>query len=193
MVCWSSSRKKIIACIRFAIVAKTSAPLFVVCIVCWSAQAAHATPFSGAAGAALLENVCFLTDGDLKIQKIVLQETSPVPAKRFGVPSIAINKLSELSLAITTYRMAALLARALAQERRTLGAVIIGTASMYNPLHPGYKEGGVETASGEPYDAAAWTCLCPLELSHYRCASGRVQYGSEAVFGRGLSEDFTTG
>jgi len=36
-------------------------------------------------------------------------------------------------------------------------------------------------------------CLCPLELSHYRCASGRVWHGSEAVFGRGVFEDIAAG
>jgi hypothetical protein len=37
------------------------------------------------------------------------------------------------------------------------------------------------------------TCLCPLKLSHYRCASGRVWHGSEAVFGRGVFEDIAAG
>ena len=32
--------------------------------------------------------------------------------------------------------------------------------------------------------SASRCCLCPLKLSHYRCASGRVRHGSEAVFGR---------
>jgi hypothetical protein len=36
-------------------------------------------------------------------------------------------------------------------------------------------------------------CLCPLKLSHYRCASGRVWHGSEAVFGRGVFEDIAAG
>jgi rare lipoprotein A len=166
MICWSSSRK-INACRCFAIVAKASAPLIVVCIVCWSAQAAHATSFGGTAGVASLENVCVLTDSDLKIQKMVLQEALPGPAERFGISNIVIDRLSELSLAITTYR-------ALEQERRAIGVVIVGTASMYNPLQPGYKEGGVETASGEPYDATAWTAAIQIDL---RDQFGGVRYG----------------
>ena len=175
MICWSSSRK-IIAYLRFANVAKASAPLIVVCIICWSAQAAHATSFSGAAEVASFENVCSLTDSDLKIEKVVLQETSPTAAKRLGVSSNAIDKLSELSVAISTYRSpsASSLARALEQERRAEGTAIVGTASMYNPLHPGYKEGGLETSSGERYDPTAWTAAIKIDL---RDQFGGVRYG----------------
>jgi len=35
--------------------------------------------------------------------------------------------------------------------------------------------------------------LAPLELSHYALPLGRVGQGSEAVFGRGLPEDFAAG
>ncbi len=51
---------------------------------------------------------------------------------------------------------------------------IVGTASMYNPLQPGYNEGGVETASGELYDADAWAAAIQIE---FREAFGGVQYG----------------
>ena len=175
MICLSSSRK-IIACLRFAIVAKASAPLVVVYIVCWSAQAAHATSFSGTAGVTSLDNACFLTDGGLKIQKMALQAALPAPAERFGISNIVIDRLSELSAAITTYRslLASLRTRALEQEWRAKGAVIVGTASMYNPLQPGYMEGGVETASGEPYDATAWTAAIQIDL---RDQFGGVRYG----------------
>jgi rare lipoprotein A len=175
MICWSSSRK-IITCLRFANVAKASVPLIVVCMICWSAHAAHATSFRGATEVASLENICSLTDSDLKIEKMVLQETSPSPGKRFGVSSTVIDRLSELSVAITTYRslLASLLARASEQEKRAIGAVIVGTASMYNPLHRGYKEGGVETSSGERYDATAWTAAIQIDL---RDQFGGVRYG----------------
>ena len=33
--------------------------------------------------------------------------------------------------------------------RASMGGSIVGTASMYDPLLPGYHEGGIETASGE--------------------------------------------
>jgi rare lipoprotein A len=36
------------------------------------------------------------------------------------------------------------------------GFSIVGAASMYNPYRPGYREGGLETASGERYNPSAW-------------------------------------
>jgi rare lipoprotein A len=175
MICWSSSRK-IIACLRFAIVAKAAAPLIAVCIVCWLTQAAHATSFGGTAGLASLENVCFLTDSDLKIPRMVLQGTSPASDERSGVSGITVDMFSERPHANTTYHslLAPLPARTLEQEKRALGVVIVGKASMYNPVQSGYKEGGVETASGERYDATAWTAAIQIDL---RDQFGGVRYG----------------
>ena len=53
-------------------------------------------------------------------------------------------------------------------------APISGTASMYNPYRPGYKEGGIQTASGELYDPAAWTAAIQTDL---RDVFGGVRYG----------------
>ena len=53
---------------------------------------------------------------------------------------------------------------------------ILGTASMYNPYRPGYQEGGIETASGELYDPAAWTAAIQTGL---RESFGGVRYGKE--------------
>ena len=36
------------------------------------------------------------------------------------------------------------------------GATIIGAASTYNPYRPRYREGGLNTASGERYDSSEW-------------------------------------
>src|SRR5215471_16263 len=36
-------------------------------------------------------------------------------------------------------------------DRTTYGSTVVGAASMYNPYRPGYREGGIETASGERY------------------------------------------
>jgi rare lipoprotein A len=44
------------------------------------------------------------------------------------------------------------------------GVAIMGIASTYNPLKPGYRSGGRETASGEPYDATAWTAAIQTNL-----------------------------
>jgi rare lipoprotein A len=44
------------------------------------------------------------------------------------------------------------------------GAAIVGAASMYNPYHPGYREGGKETSSGEHYDPSAWAAAIQTDL-----------------------------
>jgi peptidoglycan lytic transglycosylase len=41
---------------------------------------------------------------------------------------------------------------------------IVGTASMYNPFEPGYREGGTETSSGEHYDPSAWAAAIQTDL-----------------------------
>lgn len=51
---------------------------------------------------------------------------------------------------------------------------IVGIASMYNPFRPGMPSGGAETASGEPYDAEAWTAAIQIDL---RARFGGVRYG----------------
>ena len=55
------------------------------------------------------------------------------------------------------------------------GISIVGVASMYNPYRPGYREGGVETASGERYDASAWAAAIQTDL---REKFGGVRRGS---------------
>jgi rare lipoprotein A len=44
------------------------------------------------------------------------------------------------------------------------GVAIIGIVSTYNPYRPGYRSGGRETASGEPYDPTAWTAAIQTTL-----------------------------
>ena len=55
-----------------------------------------------------------------------------------------------------------------------MGPAIRGIASTYNPFRPGYRSGGKETASGEPYDPAAWTAAIQADL---RDRFGGVRYG----------------
>ena len=59
------------------------------------------------------------------------------------------------------------------------GAAIIGAASMYNPYRPGYREGGVNTASGERYDSSAWTAAIKTNL---RNEFGGVRYGASTKY-----------
>ena len=57
-----------------------------------------------------------------------------------------------------------------------MGVTIVGTASMYDPFEPGYKEGGIQTASGERYDPIAWTAAIQIDL---REIFGGVRYGKD--------------
>jgi peptidoglycan lytic transglycosylase len=56
------------------------------------------------------------------------------------------------------------------------GPTLVGTASTYNPFKPGYREGGIQTASGELYDPIGWTAAVQTDL---RENFGGVHYGSE--------------
>jgi rare lipoprotein A len=58
-------------------------------------------------------------------------------------------------------------------------STIVGTASMYNPFQPGYREGGIETANGEHYDPSAWASAIRTDL---RGAFGGVVYGAKSSF-----------
>jgi rare lipoprotein A len=51
-----------------------------------------------------------------------------------------------------------------ATNRAAHDASIVGTASTYNPYRPGYREGGIETASGERYNPSAWTAAIQTGL-----------------------------
>jgi rare lipoprotein A len=61
-----------------------------------------------------------------------------------------------------------------AKSNGTIGSAIVGIASTYNPFRPGYRSGGKETASGELYDASAWTAAIQTGL---RERFGGVAYG----------------
>lgn len=59
-------------------------------------------------------------------------------------------------------------------QEETAQAMIVGTASTYNPYRDGKAEGGVLTASGEIYDPTAWTAAIQTDL---RGQFGGVRYG----------------
>src|ERR1700745_1750306 len=56
---------------------------------------------------------------------------------------------------------------------------IAGAASMYNPFRPGYREGGVETASGERYNPSAWAAAIQTNL---REKFGGVRRGNRTSY-----------
>jgi len=59
------------------------------------------------------------------------------------------------------------------------GASIVGAASMYDPNHPGYREGGQETSNGERYNPAAWAAAIQTDL---RTKFGGVHHGARAAY-----------
>jgi rare lipoprotein A len=59
------------------------------------------------------------------------------------------------------------------------GAAIVGAASMYNPYRAGYREGGVQTASGERYNPSAWAAAIQTDL---RGKFGGVRPGTKAGY-----------
>lgn len=61
-------------------------------------------------------------------------------------------------------------------SRSPKGATVVGVASMYNPFEHDITAGGIETASGELYDPAAWTAAIQTTL---RDNFGGLRYGSE--------------
>jgi rare lipoprotein A len=59
------------------------------------------------------------------------------------------------------------------------GASMVGAASMYDPNHPGYREGGQELANGERYDPSAWAAAIKTGL---RGKFGGVHHGTKVVY-----------
>ena len=59
------------------------------------------------------------------------------------------------------------------------GAAITGTACMYNPYRPGYREGGLDTASGERYDSSEWAAAIKINL---RKEFGGVRYAARPKY-----------
>jgi rare lipoprotein A len=66
------------------------------------------------------------------------------------------------------------------------GLAIAGAASTYNPNRPTGDSGGLETASGEIYDASAWTAAIQIDL---RAVFGGVHYGRNYRAGFALVTD----
>ena len=59
------------------------------------------------------------------------------------------------------------------------GAAIVGAASMYNPHRPGWREGGLNTASGERYDPSEWAAAIKTSL---RKEFGGVRHGASPKY-----------
>jgi rare lipoprotein A len=160
------------------------APLLATVITCGSTRLANANSFKDSTPEKLksaefrsLDNTCSLPQSESEVPRLALVKTTPeASTKMSGVALATMGALSELPLAITAYRslFAKLTVAALKEAKLASGRAIVGTASMYNPYHPGYKSGGTETASGEPYNAKTWTAAIQIKL---RDKFGGVRYG----------------
>lgn len=96
-----------------------------------------------------------------------------------GVDLISYAKRKMLPQFTTVYR--AVLQRVammglprIQDEAALTHSTIVGTVSTYNPYRDGNEEGGPQTASGEPYDPAAWTAAIKTNL---RNQFGGIRYG----------------
>src|SRR5262249_1395189 len=83
----------------------------------------------------------------------------------FVCSSSAMAKLGTVGKSISASRLAC-----------AMGVTIVGTASMYDPFQPGYREGGAKTASGELYDPIGWTAAIQTDL---RETFGGVRHGKD--------------
>ena len=66
-----------------------------------------------------------------------------------------------------------------AVDHAASGAAIVGAASMYNPYRPGWREGGLNTASGERYDPSEWAAAIKTSL---RKNFGGVRHGASPKY-----------
>jgi rare lipoprotein A len=171
------------ACCEAAI-AFAFAPLLAASIICGSTQLAHANSPDDtthtklkSAKLASLENECLLNKNDSGLLNLApLNTTREAMNQMFGAAHSTVDMLSELTLAITTYRsrFASLTATALKKAKIAIGKIVVGTASTYNPYRADKTAGGTETASGEPYSAKTWTAAIKANL---RDRFGGVHFG----------------
>ena len=101
-------------------------------------------------------------------------------ARRNAANQLAYGRRKVLPKFVAAYRSLLKLVAVMAlprirQDAALTHATIFGTASTYNPYDDyGNDAGGMQTASGEPYDPAAWTAAIQIDL---RGQFGGVRYG----------------
>jgi len=87
--------------------------------------------------------------------------------------------LVALAISVTVARSEIGAAHSNAVVNAASGDAIVGAASTYNPLRPGWREGGRNTASGERYDPSVWAAAIKTSL---RQKFGGVQYGARPTY-----------
>src|SRR5262249_35785584 len=91
-------------------------------------------------------------------------------------PSLRVPQAQSSSSAMAKLGTVGKSTAASRHEACAMGVTIVGTASMYDPFQPGYREGGAKTASGELYDPIAWTAAIQTDL---RETFGGVRHGKD--------------
>ena len=84
-----------------------------------------------------------------------------------------------LACSVTAARSQTVAVHSSAVVEEASGDAIVGAASTYNPLRPGWREGGPNTASGERYEPSVWAAAIKTSL---RQQFGRVQYGERPKY-----------
>src|SRR3989440_9898172 len=84
-----------------------------------------------------------------------------------------------LAISVTIARSEIVAVHSSAVVNTASGDAIVGAASTYNPLRPGWREGGPNTASGERYDPSVWAAAIKTSLSQ---KFGGVQYGARPKY-----------
>ena len=84
-----------------------------------------------------------------------------------------------LAISVTIARSEIVAVHSSAVVNTASGDAIVGAASTYNPLRPGWREGGPNTASGERYDPSVWAAAIKTSL---RQKFGGVQYGARPMY-----------
>ena len=96
----------------------------------------------------------------------------PQGTRPFNINPIASDETAEL-LQSKLAPSAELLARWTFRDL-VRNASLVGVASAYNPTKPGSRSGGMQTSSGDVYEANAWAAAIQIDLRH---AFGGVRYG----------------
>ena len=96
----------------------------------------------------------------------------PQGARPFNINPIASDETAEL-LQSKLAPSAELLARWTFRDL-VRNASLVGVASTYNPTKPGSRSGGMQTSSGDVYEANAWAAAIQIDLRH---VFGGVRYG----------------
>jgi peptidoglycan lytic transglycosylase len=124
---------------------------------------------------------------------LMLHPAAPAPGQKFlramenglaggrrsATSAFTFGRDNAASKFVATYRsMLKLLAimelPRILQDAALTQAMLVGTASVYDPNDGGKDSGGFQTASGEPYDRTAWTAAIQIDL---REQFGGVRYG----------------